>query len=68
MMFTLRIGEPGPAASVADVILQGAGMEVSQPIFGQGNNMPGLQVRGEAWAPWSGWAPAGCRGERGGYE
>ena len=45
MQFTLRIGEQLAAASVADVVIQGAGMEVSQPIFGQGNPMPGLQVR-----------------------
>ncbi|XP_037079279.1 laminin subunit gamma-1-like [Pollicipes pollicipes] len=40
MLFTLRIGEYGPEASVRDVVLQGAGMEISQPIFGQENALP----------------------------
>ena len=40
LSFTLRIGERGAKASAADVVLEGAGMKISQPIFGQGNPLP----------------------------
>jgi len=40
LTFTLRIAEEGPRATFEDVILEGAGMIVSQPIFGQGNPLP----------------------------
>lgn len=40
LSFVLRIGERGAKASTADVVLEGAGMKISQPIFGQGNPLP----------------------------
>lgn len=40
--FTLRIGERTARASAGDVVLEGAGMKISQPIFGQGNPLPKL--------------------------
>ncbi|XP_054719317.1 laminin subunit gamma-1-like, partial [Uloborus diversus] len=38
--FTLRIGEEGPQATLEDVVLEGAGLAVSLPVFGQGNPLP----------------------------
>ena len=43
LSFRLRIGEEGPRATFEDVILVGAGMTISQPIFGQGNPIPSLK-------------------------
>ncbi|CAM1303920.1 LAMC3 (predicted), partial [Pycnogonum litorale] len=40
LSFTFRIGEGGPRATVEDLVLEGAGLSVSQPVFGQGNPMP----------------------------
>ncbi|XP_067209558.1 laminin subunit gamma-1 isoform X2 [Linepithema humile] len=41
LSFILRIGETGPAATVRDVILEGAnGEQITQPIFGQKNRLP----------------------------
>ncbi len=42
--FTLRIGEHSPKPSADDVILEGAGLRVSRPIFGQRNALPSIQV------------------------
>lgn len=41
--FTLRIGEHSPKPSADDVILEGAGLRVSRPIFGQRNALPSIQ-------------------------
>ncbi|GLH05167.1 Netrin-A [Gryllus bimaculatus] len=41
--FKLRIGEAGPVASVEDVVLEGAGLSITQAIFGQGNRLPSVQ-------------------------
>nr|CAD7454512.1 unnamed protein product [Timema tahoe] len=38
--FKLRIGESGPGATVEDVVLEGAGLSITQAIFGQGNPLP----------------------------
>ncbi|XP_046665340.1 laminin subunit gamma-1 isoform X1 [Homalodisca vitripennis] len=40
--FRLRIGESGPAPTVQDVVLEGAGLTITQTIFGQGNRMPAV--------------------------
>lgn len=40
LSFTFRIGEGGPRATVEDIKLEGAGLSISQPIFGQANPMP----------------------------
>lgn len=40
LSFTFRIGEGGPRATVEDIALEGGGLSISQPIFGQGNPMP----------------------------
>lgn len=46
LQFKLRVGEPGPVPTVEDVILEGAGLSITQPIFGQGNPLPNaVQVR-----------------------
>lgn len=42
--FLLRIGERAARASAGDVVLEGAGMKISQPIFGQGNPLPKSSV------------------------
>lgn len=41
--FTLRIGEHGPKPSADDIILEGAGLRISRPIFGQRNPLPSIQ-------------------------
>ena len=41
--FTLRIGEHGPKPSAEDLILEGAGLRISQPIFGYRNSLPSTQ-------------------------
>lgn len=38
--FTLRTNEAGARASIDDVVLEGSGLTISQPIFGQGNQLP----------------------------
>ncbi|KAI1289518.1 Laminin subunit gamma-1 [Halotydeus destructor] len=40
LSFTLRISEEGPRATFEDVSFEGAGLTISQPIFGQGNPLP----------------------------
>ncbi|GIY97709.1 laminin subunit gamma-1, partial [Caerostris extrusa] len=40
LSFTLRIGEEGPQATLEDIVLEGNGLSVSLPIFGQGNPLP----------------------------
>ena len=44
LSFYLRIGELGPMATTEDVILEGAGLAISAPIFAQGNSLPSTQV------------------------
>ena len=41
--FTLRIGEHGPKPSAEDIILEGAGLRVSRPIFGYKNTLPSVK-------------------------
>nr|CAG4638917.1 EOG090X005Q [Daphnia magna] len=41
--FTLRTNEAGARASIDDVVLEGSGLTISQPIFGQGNQLPSTQ-------------------------
>lgn len=43
--FKLRIGEPEAVPTVEDLILEGAGLSITQPIFGQNNPLPNTQVR-----------------------
>ncbi|XP_050698804.1 laminin subunit gamma-1-like isoform X2 [Eriocheir sinensis] len=43
LSFYLRIGELGPQATTEDVILEGAGLAISAPIFAQGNSLPSTQ-------------------------
>ncbi|XP_067003262.1 laminin subunit gamma-1 [Anabrus simplex] len=42
LTFKLRIGESGPVASVEDVVLEGAGLSITQAIFGQRNPLPSV--------------------------
>lgn len=51
--FRLRIGETGAAPTVEDVVLQGAGLSISQPIFGQNNPLPSTDVRITLHIPFS---------------
>ena len=44
LSFYLRIGELGPQATTEDIILDGAGLSISAPIFAQGNSLPSTQV------------------------
>ncbi|KAK6627638.1 hypothetical protein RUM44_010117 [Polyplax serrata] len=59
--FRLRIGETGAAPTVEDVVLQGAGLSISQPIFGQNNPLPSTDVRDYRFRlhehPEHGWQP-----------
>uniref|UniRef100_A0A0P4W2M2 Laminin subunit gamma-1 n=1 Tax=Scylla olivacea TaxID=85551 RepID=A0A0P4W2M2_SCYOL len=43
LSFYLRIGELGPQATTEDIILEGAGLAISAPIFAQGNSLPSTQ-------------------------
>lgn len=43
--FRLRTGEVGAAPTVEDIVLQGAGLSISQPIFGQNNPLPNVHVK-----------------------
>lgn len=45
LSFKLRIGENGPSPTIQDVILEGAGLSISQAIFGQGNKLPTVKVQ-----------------------
>ncbi|XP_067121237.1 laminin subunit gamma-1 [Centruroides vittatus] len=40
LSFVLRIGEEGPQVTVEDIVLEGSGLSISTPIFGQGNPLP----------------------------
>ncbi|XP_046391414.1 laminin subunit gamma-1 isoform X2 [Ischnura elegans] len=59
--FKLRIGETAASPTVRDVVLEGAGLSISQAIFGQGNTLP--SVRGQEFVfrlhehPDYGWQP-----------
>ena len=62
LTFTLRIGEEGPRATFEDIILEGAGMTISQPIFGQGNPIPSTRSQSYRFrlhedATLYGWSP-----------
>ncbi|XP_064457402.1 laminin subunit gamma-1-like isoform X3 [Ornithodoros turicata] len=61
LTFTLRIGEDGPRSSVEDIVLEGAHMTVSQPIFGQGNHLPSIRNQEYRFTlhedPRYGWTP-----------
>ncbi|KAG7171849.1 Laminin subunit gamma-1-like 1 [Homarus americanus] len=41
--FFLRVGELGPQSSTEDIVLEGAGLTISAPIFAQGNSLPSTQ-------------------------
>lgn len=43
LAFSLRIGEESPRATAIDLSLEGAGLRISLPIFGQGNPLPGIR-------------------------
>ena len=44
-IFSLRIGETGPAPTARDIIFEGGnGEQITQPIFGQGNPSPTVTV------------------------
>ncbi|XP_071512701.1 laminin subunit gamma-1 isoform X2 [Panulirus ornatus] len=43
LSFFLRVGELGPQASTEDIVLEGAGLTISAPIFAQGNSLPSTQ-------------------------
>ena len=43
LLFSLRISDTGGRASIEDIVLQGSGLSISLPIFGQGNELPGMQ-------------------------
>ncbi|XP_069161690.1 laminin subunit gamma-1 isoform X3 [Procambarus clarkii] len=43
LSFFLNVGELGPQASTEDIVLEGAGLSVSAPIFAQGNSLPSSQ-------------------------
>lgn len=45
LSFNLRTGEEGPRATVEDIILEGSGLTISQPIFGQGNPLPSTRTQ-----------------------
>ncbi|RZF38368.1 hypothetical protein LSTR_LSTR009263 [Laodelphax striatellus] len=42
--FKLRVGRVGQNPSVEDIVLEGAGKSIIQPIFGQGNQLPSTTV------------------------
>lgn len=42
LSFVLRIGEEGPQVTVEDIVLEGSGLSISTPIFGQGNPLPSI--------------------------
>ncbi|KAK3862970.1 hypothetical protein Pcinc_031206 [Petrolisthes cinctipes] len=43
LSFFLSVGELGPQASTEDVILEGAGLSISAPIFAQGHTLPSTE-------------------------
>lgn len=45
LSFSLRISDDGPRATVEDIVLEGAGLVISQPIFGQGNPLPNTRAQ-----------------------
>jgi coxsackievirus/adenovirus receptor len=44
LTFKLRIGENGPSPTVEDIVLEGAGLSITQAIFGQQNPLPSIAV------------------------
>lgn len=44
LKFTLRIGEPGAIATAMDIVLEGAGDQITNTIFAQKNQIPSVQV------------------------
>ncbi|KAF4517691.1 hypothetical protein B566_EDAN016517 [Ephemera danica] len=44
LQFKLRLGESAPAPTVEDVVLEGAGIRITQTIFGQRNPLPAISV------------------------
>ena len=45
LTYKLRIGEEQAAASILDIIIEGAGQRISAPFYSQGNPRPGLEVQ-----------------------
>uniref|UniRef100_A0A1B6D2A0 Laminin subunit gamma-1 n=1 Tax=Clastoptera arizonana TaxID=38151 RepID=A0A1B6D2A0_9HEMI len=45
LVFKLRIGDSGIVPSIKDVVLEGAGKDIAQTIFGQGNPLPSVQTQ-----------------------
>uniref|UniRef100_T1IVA6 Laminin subunit gamma-1 n=1 Tax=Strigamia maritima TaxID=126957 RepID=T1IVA6_STRMM len=43
--FDFRINRDDPRASVEDIVLEGVGLQIRQPIFGQGNPLPSTQIQ-----------------------
>ncbi|CAL4069011.1 unnamed protein product [Meganyctiphanes norvegica] len=43
LSFMLNVGELGPQASTEDIVLEGAGLTISAPVFAQGNPLPSTQ-------------------------
>ena len=43
LTYKLRIGEQQAAASILDIIIEGAGQRISAPFYSQGNPTPGLE-------------------------
>lgn len=61
LQFTLRVSETGARASIEDIVLEGSGLIISQPIFGQGNQLPSTQNQAYSFRlhehPDYGWNP-----------
>ncbi|KAJ9596346.1 hypothetical protein L9F63_012621, partial [Diploptera punctata] len=59
--FKLRIGENGPAPTVEDIVLEGAGLSITQAIFGQQNPLPAIPTQEYKFRlhehPHYGWQP-----------
>ncbi|XP_046998702.1 laminin subunit gamma-1 isoform X2 [Schistocerca americana] len=61
LSFNLRIGESGPGATVEDVVIEGAGLTITQAIFGQRNPLPSVEAQEYKFRlhehPQYGWQP-----------
>ncbi len=61
LLFTLRVSEAGARATIEDLVLEGSGLTISQPIFGQGNQLPITQNQAYSFRlhehPDYGWNP-----------
>ncbi|PSN35327.1 Laminin subunit gamma-1, partial [Blattella germanica] len=61
LSFKLRIGEHGPSPTVEDVVLEGAGLSITQAIFGQQNPLPAIATQDYKFRlhehPHYGWQP-----------